>query len=556
MQHTKWICFLSLMLLICLAIEVPAAAAAPAPEVHSVQWSKPTNKRAGEFVNLSGSSTLEEVIIKVIRPDQTIFHFAIVPVSNGIFTLNFKLPQDAQQGIYKVVAGKEEIIAVEQFVVAASTNNEGTSEPQVPSPQLEGIKLNGRALTPTTTDNIDGVTILGASVPSDLLSKAISQAAESNPDLPTVVFTVTGYSIGKTGWKIELPIDVLVDAASSTPAAVIVVKGADMSYSLPVAHANLLAGLRKFTADTQKGSLVIEIKQIPDHIKKKMIAAAKSSASELLHEGYLFRLYIDGAEQTKDISGAAGVNVSRTLTVNGTIDPSTATAALFDNATDTFHFMPSIFKAVEENTIAHIKTDINGIYVITAKKATFIDLTSHWAKTAIDALAAKGIAMGKSSRAFLPDDQITRAEFTALLVRVLGLNNSSSVSSSTFLDVPGAAWYTASIAIAEKKGLIKGKGSNLFLPDKPITREEAAVLIVRALDLTGLQTTQTDSTVLNSFIDNNNISDWARHALAYATQKNIVKGYSDDRIIPQNFTTRAQAASMIMRMLQHAEWIN
>lgn len=102
----------------------------------------------------------------------------------------------------------------------------------------------------------------------------------------------------------------------------------------------------------------------------------------------------------------------------------------------------------------------------------------------VEALNERGIISGYDDGSFGLDQEITRAEFAAIAVRMLDLEALAKSSSYTshFKDVEAAKWYTGYINVAAGKGLLKGYEDNTFRPDKKITLAEAVTIVVRIVD--------------------------------------------------------------------------
>jgi len=129
---------------------------------------------------------------------------------------------------------------------------------------------------------------------------------------------------------------------------------------------------------------------------------------------------------------------------------------------------------------------------------------------------------GYPDGSFRPDGPITRAEFAAILVKALNLELHHQ---PVFSDVANH-WSGNYVATAAAHGIITGYIDNRFGPDDPITREQMAVMIVRAVNLAG----SSDSLV---FADQAKISEWAREAVAAAAEQKIMNGYPDNTFRPQ-----------------------
>lgn len=175
----------------------------------------------------------------------------------------------------------------------------------------------------------------------------------------------------------------------------------------------------------------------------------------------------------------------------------------------------------------------------------FRDLSgAEWAKAAIRSLSVKGIMKGKSEDMFAPSDYITRAEFTAIMSRMLKFNE-NIVQELPFKDVAEDVWYYNSIAAVYGNGLISGKSSESFDPEGNITRQEMAVIIGNMLG-NNLNTSQAEGE-LNKFKDWDSIANWAESSVATATGNGVTVGI-DGNFMPNKNTTRAEAAVMVYRL--------
>lgn len=182
--------------------------------------------------------------------------------------------------------------------------------------------------------------------------------------------------------------------------------------------------------------------------------------------------------------------------------------------------------------------------------SNFIDIKGHWAEQDINIMYQKGLVSGVTPFQFAPERNITRAEFAAIMLRAMG-EQPGTYMSGRFYDVPADTWYFNVVNKAAEVGIISGYTSTQFGPQNPITREQIAAIISRAMQLKGKGLAVSESTresKLAVFADQRAISDWSRSGVAFAVENNIVKGRTTEQFAPQATATRAEATAMILRM--------
>ena len=201
--------------------------------------------------------------------------------------------------------------------------------------------------------------------------------------------------------------------------------------------------------------------------------------------------------------------------------------------------------------LAGKNADVKKMNIINPGK-TFADISGHKDKTAIEALASRGIINGKTENSFEPNSTMTRAEFATIIARGLGL---SEKKESVFHDVTENDWFYNYVNTAYGYGIIKGISENEFNPNGLITREEAAVMVTRAAVLCGIDTDMEAVAVrdvLSQFFDYVKASDWAKPALAFCYDKGILDSSVMD-ILPKEAATRGAIASMLYNLLISAK---
>lgn len=175
------------------------------------------------------------------------------------------------------------------------------------------------------------------------------------------------------------------------------------------------------------------------------------------------------------------------------------------------------------------------------ENTTFSDMAEHWAKDAVNSLAKGGIIGGFPDGTFKPDEAVTRAQFTVMVARALGL---SSDEKCALTDVEAGSWYEERISAAVKSGIVTGKGDGKFYPDEYIKRQDAFLILYRAYK----DKLQKNEEV--GFTDNEKISDYAKDAVEALSSAGIVKGSDNGEIKPLDNTSRAEVATMLERILK------
>lgn len=140
-----------------------------------------------------------------------------------------------------------------------------------------------------------------------------------------------------------------------------------------------------------------------------------------------------------------------------------------------------------------------------------------------------------------PLHNISRAEVAAIFFRLLDgeIRDGNLTASNPFVDVQEGDWYNTSVSTMARLGILKGRTGDCFAPDAPITRAEFAAICAR-FDTSGISGG-------SNFTD---ISDhWAQGEIARAAALGWIKGYEDGTFRPENYITRAEAMTMINRML-------
>lgn len=169
-------------------------------------------------------------------------------------------------------------------------------------------------------------------------------------------------------------------------------------------------------------------------------------------------------------------------------------------------------------------------------------MAGHWAESFIKRAAAKGIVSGYPDGTFQPNRPVTRAEFTVMLTSALRLEEKGAALTFNDNDQIGA-WAKHAIAQAVQAGIINGYEDGSFRPNTPVTRAEMAVMVARAIKLPLRTNTTTD------FVDDQVIPQWAKGSVEAIRGLSIVSGREGNKFVPNDTTTRAEAATVLLRMV-------
>jgi hypothetical protein len=156
------------------------------------------------------------------------------------------------------------------------------------------------------------------------------------------------------------------------------------------------------------------------------------------------------------------------------------------------------------------------------------------------------IVKGSSDTTFMPNANTTRAEFVSMLVRMFNLGKTTDAV--PFNDVQGGAWYAADVAAAYKAGLVSGTADS-FMPNREISREEMAVLALRAYEY-ALGKAASGASAASALKDLGNVSPWAADAVNKALAVGLMKGDAQQQFKPKQQATRAEAVQLLYNLLR------
>ena len=196
-----------------------------------------------------------------------------------------------------------------------------------------------------------------------------------------------------------------------------------------------------------------------------------------------------------------------------------------------------------------------------ARASYFSDVPEgEWYATWVDQAFDQGLmsgytdANGELTGFFSPDDELTRAQVAMVLWRMAGMPGIHE--GSLFDDVEFGAWYEAAVDWCVEAGMVTGYTSGAdegcFRPDRPVSRQELAVMAWRYAEWAGMDTTEPDPVPLESTTDWESADSWALEALTWTAATGVLSGFDNQdgtkSIKPFGTATRAQAAKVFVML--------
>ncbi|MCQ2418598.1 MAG: S-layer homology domain-containing protein [Clostridia bacterium] len=170
-----------------------------------------------------------------------------------------------------------------------------------------------------------------------------------------------------------------------------------------------------------------------------------------------------------------------------------------------------------------------------------LEIPDTWAHDALVFAVEEGILSGKGDKGLCPTDNATRAEMTAMIVRVIGAKPKNE--KMPFIDCNRNSWYYEPMSAAYEMGIIYGTSDLTLSPNDNTTREQAFTILARAFQISG-----GDRAVLNDFSDGSSVGSYAVDAMAAMIQAGYVHG-AKGKLNPKKNITRQELAQVLFEML-------
>ena len=222
-------------------------------------------------------------------------------------------------------------------------------------------------------------------------------------------------------------------------------------------------------------------------------------------------------------------------------------------------------KRVDTSVKNDVKEDaakVEGKKAVKAKEnlpaGVYPDTKDNWARDAIQAMTQAGYLSGYADNTFKPGAQITREQAAAIYGKVLqhNLNEQeladivTKESSTSYSDVEADRWSSSAIKLVSAAGVMEGTSKTAFTPSKTMDREQfvaSAASLAKKLNLSTPVKTEKIT-----FKDEASISSAYLADIQYMAQRGIVASGATENFNPKQPVTRAQAATILNRMLNGA----
>ncbi|MFS0726705.1 glycosyl hydrolase family 28-related protein [Paenibacillus sp. 1P07SE] len=301
----------------------------------------------------------------------------------------------------------------------------------------------------------------------------------------------------------------------------------------------------------------LEVRLHMSRAPELLLSNARSKAAdvgyELLVDPVELSLYIHHGELQHRLDMASAY-VAKQIVLPREQDRLTTVVRVMDDGS--VHHVPTRLQRADGPGLASgSDRRMSGVYAAVHNPVKFDDLSRHWSGAIAGQMSARLLLQGAGASLFLPDREVTRAEYAAIVVRGMGLMDNQTYAAE-FQDISADHWAHREIAIAHAYDLIRGTGDGLFQGVRPITRQEGIVIIERALRLVresqpGGGMLDTDSGAIHRFTDAAEVSAWAGDAIGRMIASGLVQG-NGNHIQPHRTMTRAEAVVLLHRVLQHA----
>ena len=339
--------------------------------------------------------------------------------------------------------------------------------------------------------------------------------------------------------------------------ATLEIKTENVTYTIPAAAINIGSISERIGSQVQLKDIKVNI-SISNSSKEtitKVETSAKMNNFQLVVHPTDFEITCTNGSKTLEVS-RFNHYVERTVLLPKGVEQNQITTGVVLNKDGTFTHVPTVVKFVDGRYYAKINSLTNSTYTVIWNPVTFKDVEKHWAKDYVNDVGSRLIDDGVGNGNFAPNRDITRAEFASMVVKALGLKGTNFPEK--FGDVNKGDSYYYSIYTAYEYGILTGYSNGNFGPQDLITREQAMTMLAKAMEIVDLNVTVSDADVSNQlklFKDSDSISLYARQTATICVKNDIFAGDNKGKLTPKDNLTRAESATIIIKLLKKAELI-
>lgn len=355
--------------------------------------------------------------------------------------------------------------------------------------------------------------------------------------------------------EVAIPLSALSTVSGGNQNVSFAVKYKENLYEVPIDGISLSEITRALNVNTLNSAyLIIQMEPIQRSQLGMPTVSNGVSISTLIDPIEIRIVVINGSGSA---NGGAGIKHSGKyyLRMNGSrVTAAQSTLVNYNTSINAMEHMLSSTSGSNGNLLYTAKVEGNSIIGPIMGSIFYSDINTHWAKADINELTSKLVVGPRSTGAitFDANRNITRGEFGEYIAKALGLT--SDISSNSFPDV-SANIRGGYINSAVKAGIITGYPDGTFKPEQFITREQMALMMVRAMSYANENITLngTSAQTLSRFRDASGIQD--KETVAKAVQSGIIQGITATSFQPKGNATRAQAVVMIRRVLSKINYL-
>ncbi|WP_171633844.1 S-layer homology domain-containing protein [Paenibacillus plantarum] len=497
-------------------------------------WSKEGNEQP-----TNGTMRMAELTFNVLKSGETEIIWQSLRIANRSLQEVAVSPGSSLRATVRTESGLSDVGGVGGVNVP---NTNGSGKAQAPlTPEVAIIAGNARAMT--LSENAVSLTSESGNRIHVVLhmAQALKEIHESSKEKSTFIVMIPAQESASI--TVDVPSEILqaIQSKSGGTGSLVISSSVGM-YKLPIDQL-------KLDANAKVTVTIATVSEEQTHAIDKLVTAEGFTLTGVPVDFTVSIL--DASGQVTEMHDYESAFAARTIPA-GPMDPDRTAAVLF-RTDGTMAPVPTLFvKQPDGSYMALIHRMGNSMYGLITGSRTFADLNGHWSQKDVETMAGRLLVNGDTEGRFRPDDAITRVEFAKLVTDALALPEKGD--SMAFRDIDPSAWYSRSLLTAVSFGIIEGYDGGIFRPDAFVTREEIAVMLDRALHVTGFKYDPPAHFV--QLLGMEHLNDWSKDSVHMMVGLGILTGDDRNMIHPSQSATRAEAVVMLKRLLIKLSFMN